>query len=61
MPANVSAAESFFVAIGEAIDAVPPEAETLFLAKLALTLAIRLGDADQLSAAIDIAKKDCTA
>jgi hypothetical protein len=60
MPADVSAAESYFIAISDAIDAVPPEAETLFLSKLALTLAIQLGDADRLAAAIEIVKKDCT-
>ena len=51
-------AEAAFVALSEAIDAVPPENEAVFLAKLALLFALRLDDDATLKALIESAQAD---
>ncbi len=50
--------ERFYEQLAEAIDAVGPQRETLFLAKLALTLAHQLEDGAKAQAAITTALQD---
>ncbi len=50
--------ERSFDLIAEAIDTVGPEQERLFLAKLALALAHRLGSLAEVQAAVAEAKRD---
>jgi hypothetical protein len=44
--------------LAQAVDDVGIEQERLFLAKLALTLSHKLGDLDQITNAIEIARRD---
>jgi hypothetical protein len=50
--------EQAYEALAEAIDSAGPGQEALFLAKLALTLAHRLGDLAEFKQAIGIALQD---
>lgn len=50
--------EAVYDMLAEAIDATEPERRTLFLAKLALVLANRVGDAGQFAEAVAAAKRD---
>jgi hypothetical protein len=50
--------EQIFDLLAQAVDDVGIEQERLFLAKLALTLSHKLGDLDQITNAIEIARRD---
>ena len=50
--------ESAYAALGEAIDAVDPSKERVFLAKLALMLALQLPNHDALVRSIERCRKD---
>jgi hypothetical protein len=50
--------ESTYAALSEALDAVEPGKERVFLAKLALMLAIELHDQEALIRCINICKSD---
>jgi hypothetical protein len=50
--------ERVYTLLAEAIDTVGPERETLFLAKLALTLARQVGDHDAVAETIATARLD---
>lgn len=50
--------EQVFETLAQAIDEVGAGQERLFLAKLALTLSHKLGDLDQITDAIEIARRD---
>lgn len=53
--------ERVYERLAAAIDQVGPERESVMLAKLALALAHRLGDADAVDACIDMALQDLAA
>jgi hypothetical protein len=50
--------EQIFDLLAQAVDDVGIEQERLFLAKLALTLSHKLGDLDQITDAVEIARRD---
>jgi hypothetical protein len=50
--------ERIYGLLAEGIDAAGPEREALFLSKLALILARRIGDPDAVAAAIEAARQD---
>lgn len=57
-PLQFAELERVYEKIAAAIDAVGPERESVMLAKLALSLAHRLGDAAAVEACIDMALQD---
>ena len=50
--------EAAYLALADGCDAVAPQHREVFLAKLALILADRINDTDQLAKAITIAQQD---
>jgi len=58
--ARARAMEDVFLALNSAIDALPPEQESLLLAKVALLLAHELDDAPRAIRAIEAARRDMT-
>jgi len=50
--------ERTFELVAKAIDEVGPKQESLFLAKLALTLAHQLGDYEAVAQSVEIATRD---
>ena len=54
------AMEDVFLALNAAVDALPPEQESLLLAKVALLLAHELDDAPRALRAIEAARRDMT-
>ena len=58
--AGARAMEDVFLALNAAIDAAPPEQESLLLAKVALLLAHELDDAPRALRAIEAARRDMT-
>jgi hypothetical protein len=58
MPLPVEDLEAFWAALAEAIDRAGPERDRVMLAKLALALADRVGDAEAVAAALAAAQRD---
>lgn len=58
MPLSTDANERLYDALAEAIDRVGPEHEALFLTKLALLLANRLGEEDAVNRALAAALRE---
>lgn len=54
---TTEALEQTYELIAKGIDDVGSEQESLFLSKLCLTLAYRLGDHEQVAAAVEMAKQ----
>ncbi len=57
-PTSFDRLEKAYDALAQVIDRVGPQAETMFLAKLALTLAHRLNDDEVFAECIVIASQD---
>jgi hypothetical protein len=58
MPLPVDDLEALWERLADAIDAVGPERDRVFLAKLAIVLAQEIGDARRIDALISVARAD---